>query len=168
MCHVQRRCQAEFNSSTLTELKQQFKDQPEKEERFKKKRKLCVDLLKVKGVAYQFEISDFEIPEEVVSTEAVGDKKWRAGCLYPVDIFEERFLDAKKRRTVSYQKELDDEGNEHVRVFDDVPGVYRFENYEAKENTHKKVIVNSSLLLSKNQVRENFDAAKNESFNKDK
>ena len=111
--------------------------------------------------------SDFDIPEEVVSSEATGEKKFRGGTVYPLEIFEDRF-DVKKRKTMSYQKEKDDDGKDTVRVFDDVPGVFRFENYEDKSTAHKKVIADSKLLLSKDQVRNNYEAARDESFHNDK
>ena len=132
-------CQAEYNSFTLTELKTKFQEEPTMAQRFQKKRKICVDMLADRCISYQFEASDFDVPEEVVSSEAIGKKKFRGGTVYPLEIFEDRF-EVKKRKTISYQKEKDDDGKDTVLVFDDVPGVYRFENYEDKSTAHKKVI----------------------------
>ena len=62
-----------------------------------------------------------------------------------------------KRAKLSYHRETID-SQQDIRVFDDVPGVLRFEHYEDSGARHKKDIGDKKLKLSSTQVADHFRA----------
>ena len=164
--------QAEYNSMTLSELKDHLKPQPGEEDegevkaRFRKKRARCVEKLAEDPDA-TFGPEAFEIKETVTHKDSTGERRWRGGSLMKADMFEERFPDQKKRKGVSYQcEEIDNE--KRVRVFDDVPGVLRFDNYADSAASHSKVLDDGTMKLSQNQAEDNYQAAVQQAFDQKK
>ena len=77
---------------SVTEANQYNNDEenPENKESFHTKRDRLIELIVEKGHNYRISSDDFEVQEKVVASDSTGERRWRPGCLFRQDRFEER------------------------------------------------------------------------------
>lgn len=117
------------------------------------KRVRLIEFIVDKGQNYRIDADDFEMEEQVETTDAAGDRRWRSGQLLRNNCFEERFTAAQRKKMNISMEKIPDAATgvmqDWVRVFDEEEGILKFDQYVENEAKHRKIVHNGKLKLDK-------------------